>query len=778
MLALIKYEALKLLQNKKCLLILVVMIIVYMLLFIYQQSLSSIPSSSYQRLQETLDSIDNEQRYTYIHNEYKKYQAFEILEQLSYLRQNESENQMMIESILSENPNIEKEYLALYRQNHQLHYTDSLEAEVQFLKGINDEMTLLHQYPQYIQQIQEKAQTFSQISIFQQDSQTQNDIQKSAQDYQGREDIDIIYESEYGIQQSLTFPMTSLFLFIMIFLLSSTILIEERESGCLGFMKTTVKGSTLSIIAKMVVLIVGIGLICIFIYSSLLFYMAYQCGLGDLSKSIQSLASYYQCPLRINVIQFMALFLSLKIISLSFIGLLMMIFCLTFKNQTILWITMFLIVLIEYVFYIFIPHTSSFSIIKYLNIVALLQTHLFFGIYQNISVFGQLMSLYSLIWIIVLCAFMMSAGICYRIFICPRDLTIMTSKHTTFTPVFTSLRQFEFYKILILQKGWFVIVLCLFLQLYNNQHTSLYTDYDTTLYLQYLTQVEGPLTEEKESWILKQQAYFQDLHQQLDQISQQNLPLQQRQKQQELIENKLVGENAFLKIVEQYEWIQEHPQAQFIFSLPYENYLLSDTWMMTPMFVLCLFIIICLFQVISYEYQFQTHYITLSTLYGQKKVIMQKIICSLVITLVLCLLIFGTTFLIFQQKYGFHHLDASALSIPELVCLPSWLHLGVLMIIDFLLKIIAAICLVMILLALGLYFKNAMLTLLVSLFVFVLPLSLVIMDISWIKVLSLYPLFCSVYCFIQEPMILAMSMILWVGLALYSAKYLRMHYRA
>ena len=96
MLALIKYEALKLLQNKKCLLILVVMIIVHMLLFIYQQSLSSIPSSSYQRLQETLDSIDNEQRYTYIHNEYKKYQAFEILEQLSYLRQNESENQMKI----------------------------------------------------------------------------------------------------------------------------------------------------------------------------------------------------------------------------------------------------------------------------------------------------------------------------------------------------------------------------------------------------------------------------------------------------------------------------------------------------------------------------------------------------------------------------------------------------------------------------------------------------------------------------------------------------------
>ena len=157
---------------------------------------------------------------------------------------------------------------------------------------------------------------------------------------------------------------------------------------------------------------------------------------------------------------------------------------------------------------------------------------------------------------------------------------------------------------------------------------------------------------------------------------------------------------------------------------------------------------------------------------------MQKIICSLVIALVLCLLIFGTRFLIFQQKYGFHHLDASVLSISELVCLPSWLHLGMLMIIDFLLKIIATICLVMILLALGLYFKNAMLTLLVSLFVFVLPLSLVIMDISWIKVLSLYPLFCSVYCFIQEPMILAMSMILWVGLALYSAKYLRTHYRA
>lgn len=35
---------------------------------------------------------------------------------------------------------------------------------------------------------------------------------------------------------------------------------------------------------------------------------------------------------------------------------------------------------------------------------------------------------------------------------------------------------------------------------------------------------------------------------------------------------KLIGENVFNDVKEQYEWIQKHPQAEFVYERPYEEY--------------------------------------------------------------------------------------------------------------------------------------------------------------------------------------------------------------
>ena len=102
------------------------------------------------------------------------------------LRLHEKDNQYMIDSILTDYPNIEEKYGKRYQENHTPYYTSDLESEVSFFKEVLQEFQLLNDYPAYICNIQEKqGKAISQISIFQtSDSLEQKNIQKTAQDYQ------------------------------------------------------------------------------------------------------------------------------------------------------------------------------------------------------------------------------------------------------------------------------------------------------------------------------------------------------------------------------------------------------------------------------------------------------------------------------------------------------------------------------------------------------------------------------------------------------------------
>ena len=85
---------------------------------------------------------------------------------MTTLRLNVQDNQYMIDSILSDFPDVEEKYGKLYKENHQPVYTKDLESEALFLENILNEFQKLHDYPSYIENIQAKAHMISQISIF------------------------------------------------------------------------------------------------------------------------------------------------------------------------------------------------------------------------------------------------------------------------------------------------------------------------------------------------------------------------------------------------------------------------------------------------------------------------------------------------------------------------------------------------------------------------------------------------------------------------------------
>ena len=186
-------------------------------------------------------------------------------------------------------------------------------------------------------------------------------------------------------------------------LLVSSLILEEKEKKLFSIIKITPQGQYPTMIAKCFVMFVVIGIITSlmifgqFIYASIIY------GLGDLSRSVQSLSHYYQCPFAIDVQQFIGLFILIKWLAASLIGLIMLFFATLSKNKVLAVIMSFAVIMIEYILYLYSFLRFLIFTKKYFNIIAILQTDAFFQIYRNVYLFGNLMSLQMFILVGLLC---------------------------------------------------------------------------------------------------------------------------------------------------------------------------------------------------------------------------------------------------------------------------------------------------------------------------------------------------------------------------------------
>ena len=769
MMPLIKYEFIKMRGRKSFIVILILLLLSQF--FLFSVSLNQkIPLSAYQKFHQTLLSLPNEKRYEFTKKEYEKYQSFMILEQLTQLRQNEQKNASIIEELLQENPNVEN-YQQEYISNHQPQYTSSLEQDAQFLEMMFDEMTQLKTYFQYIKDIQQQAQQLSGISIFQ-SHQNQNEIERSAKDFQKLTHVEITYDIQYPLEQVFSFDFTILFLVIIVLSLSYCLIMEERETGLMNLLKFSQNGYMKVIIAKFIVMFLITSIICFLVYVGKLGYMAWNCGLGDLSRSIQSLAHYRQCPLQMNVKQWVGLMIGFKILALSLLGIMMMSLCLVVKNRLFSWISILVFFVVEVFCYLMIHPLSSLYLWKYINMISFLQTDTYLKIYRYISVFGLSTTLYHLHIFVITVGLILGSISCICIYVCKRDFSLRNA-HFVFQHCFhlSSLCSFEFYKMIKIQKVGILIILSLFLQYYQYHHVSVYMDSESSIYQSYMQYLQGPLTDEKIKWIEQQQDYFDSLHQQIEKIENNiNLTSQKKQSLKENISMKLIGENVFNDVKEQYEWIQKHPQAEFVYERPYEEYFLSSSWSLAPSLMLMIFLSLSLYQVINIEYENHVNEVSQITINGNHRILELKIIGCVIIIGIGMSIFYGTPLIFLHSVYGFSSLGASVISIPTFRSLPSVLTLGHLFLIDGLIKFIICMSLTSFLLMISVKARHTMTTLFISLCLFVIPLFLIYNQIDCFKDISFYPMLnCIQYC-IENPILLIVQIMISIIVMILSLK--------
>lgn len=748
----------------------------------------AIPFTAYQRLQTQLDQIENDKRYDFIKSEYEKYEAFMLIEQLVSLRVNPQENQKIIDIILNDHPNIEEKYSQEYQKNHQSYYTDYLESDVEFLSHIVDEFEVLYQYPQKIEAIQNQANTMTAISIFQKEENSfeQKNINKSAKDYQAMVSTPLTYTSEKGIYEAVSFPLTSIFIMISMMVLASHMIMEEKEKKLFSIIKLTKKGQYPTIFAKIIVLMSLVGVITFVMVVSQLFYSNITYGLGNLSRSLQSLASFSHCPFSLNIAQFIIIFMMIKWLSACLIGMIMLLITIMTKNKVIAFLSITIIIVMEYILYLFIPSLSPFYLLKYINVISVLQTDMFFQIYRNINLFGEPISLHVFTFICMLGMLLVLIFVTCVTYRYQRNMSLQSLelKISSFSfPPALSLRYQELYKVFHIQKVFVLCILCIGIQFYQYHDMSLYIDTETKIYQQYMKELEGPLTDEKEQWLTQEKQHYDELNEQLAQIVQkkleQSITHAQAIQMSEPIEQQLTGQEVFQKIYTQYQDIKENPEKQFVSDIAYQQFFIETSWTMMPTILLLIILILGLSSIINYDYQNQMYRITQITPKGNKSLIWLKCQIIIAVSFLFFLMISIPPLVLLGKTYGFSSLSASIISIECLSGSPSWMSIGIGCLLSFFLRFFAVLCMSFGIQAIAVKTRNTLLTLFISLFIFLVPILLAYGGYHLIDNISLYPLlFNGQFVQTQSGLLqILFSALAYSVLLVFSLKYIFCYYK-
>lgn len=196
---------------------------------------------------------------------------------------------------------------------------------------------------------------------------------------------------------------------------------------------------------------------------------------------LQSIGGYSGSALNVTVLQYWILFLCSKILVYFFIGLVFFYFALASTSVVLLYIRSVLLFAVSFVLYWAINGNSSLQLLKYMNIINFVQVTPIYQYYFNLNIFSRPVNIVSVFFISCTLFCIVVFSLSLNIF-SSRDSVLTLKSHSFFRKkqkerCRTSLLYHEAYKLLAIQKAFWILLLficlphsndCRFLSLFFN----------------------------------------------------------------------------------------------------------------------------------------------------------------------------------------------------------------------------------------------------------------------------------------------------------------------
>lgn len=750
---LIPFEISKIWRKRSFLLSMCVLLLIHIFLLWYTSlpNEETVPLSAYKQLQTELSGKNETEKGKYIAALKEKTDGICFVQNILTIQSlDDKMGRVLAEQEMQNNPGIFEKYYDLYRSGDYLKYTASPEQEQAFIDEIYSQQQKVSAYGEYLRSIQENKDILSGISVFGGQSgatYSSRNLQKSAEDYAGLTDNNIRFTLSKGITSAMQGIWTDLLLVLGMMLFVGSLITEEKDKKLFFITRSTKNGVLHSIAAKLTALLIHCMLLTALFYTVSIVFFGAGAGWFDPWAALQSIDVYTESSLSINVFGYILLSVLTKALVIFGIGTVLTGFSIGSGIAVLPFLAGAGIVGISALLYYLIPAGSSLSVFKYLSPVGLMKTENLYGGYLNFNLFGYPVSRLSLSlgMILLICA----AGVIGSFLLFSRMQSFEVKKlRLPFSVPFhphTNIFRHESYKFLITNRGLMVLLLLAVLLAYQGLGRTYTPSVGEQYYQHIMGELEGRLTDEKESLVLSEKARYEEALQKIEQIdgmvSAGELSADTADTLKSQANMTLAFYPAFQRVEAQYEHIKADG-GSFVYDTGY-LYLFGifEDVFSFDFLILSVGIIIAISGVISMEYQTGSLFLISATRAGKRKILFCKALICVLMVSGLTLIPILCRLSCISSVYSMDSIGASIHNIPHFSGFAVSMPIICFILLFAFSQILSMVLVTLFTMAISIWRKNQAQTIFFGLLVLAVPMLLKLLGFDMAKWFSLYPVY-------------------------------------
>ncbi len=629
--------------------------------------------SSYKALEKDLRPLSEKEKCAYLKQQYDKMQGIRIVHEILMSRALGGEMGKALEAQkMEEYSDIYEKYYKMFQEESYLKYTKSMEQEDALICEVYEEMCRVASFHDDIRNIQQTRNNLGGISVFSKakDDFSGQNIEKSAEDYSGLENVKTEFYPSKGVTTAMQNDISDILLVLSVLLFAGFFMYEEKEKRLFYLIRATAGGRMKCIAAKLLALFFHCIVIAGLIYGENLIFSAATAGLGNLFRSIQSVAPLMESNLHLNLLEYIALSIVTKAMAVFVLGAFVTFVTVVSRQGFVPYLAGGILIAAGVFLYAYIPAYASVNWLKYLNIAGLLKTENIYGGYLNFNLFDRPVSRMVLsVEAILLYGF---AGVFLSILSFVKwgkfeNKKIRLQWRIQMKP-HTNLLRHESYKIFIMNKALPILLIFMALSGYRNL-ASKYTPAPKENYYQnMMLKLEGKLTPDKQEMIAVENQRYRKAFQKIEKIDEMVASGKLTEDAGEMMKEPYYSEVAFYpqfqRILKQYDFVKK-TNGKFIYDTGY-LYLsgVLDTGLLSDFMLITVGIILAFSHVMTMEHQRKAWHLIAATKKGKKSVIVRKLSVCFFCAFLLALTTWIARIISIQKDYPLHGLWTSLQSIP------------------------------------------------------------------------------------------------------------------
>ncbi len=748
---LLHHEIKKLIGNRGFVLYILLMLCLnlFLLWFFTRPNTNNPPQSAYKTIEQDMHGMDMEQKGDFLQERFDYAEAMYILENFYLLEQHSMPGDQYYEDEKLDNAEIIERYAEEYAGGADLRYTESIASEYAFINNIYREYNQVANYEQFLGEINDAANGLAAISIFaDEDGYDYQNIVSTQEAYQEMKGVEIDYFPEMGLITATTFETTDVILIFSMILIAFALLQQEKQAGLLHLMRSTKRGRLATAFAKLCALVVSLLLTVLLLYGTNLVFCGAVFGLGDLTRSVQSVPELMRSTLPFNILQYLAAFMVTKWVAAIICALGIML-AMLFAKSAIGSVLLSLVLPGAFLtLRIIIPATGVLNLFRYANIIGYLRVEEILGTYRNLHLFGGVISAVSAqaVSAVLYTSLLLSVYLIYFTlgqFSANREsMTYLPRlRHLRMSGVFIT----ELRKVLLLGGGLVILLIAVLYHGYDIATDRQYLTPSEQTYKTYLENLVGTYTEEKHEFLLSEHERFAEFIELEEQLRYGEITQHQYDYALSVSYPLAMEYEAFQTVMGNVDYISANLGAQFLYDTGYkvlfetENSEFGESFSLAVISVAMTVVMLCGF--FSIERISGVRRILYSTPLGRERTVYSKLIISGALCFVVALINTLPPIITTARLYGMDGLLVNIKSIPQYSWLPPFVSILSVMIFGFLLRFVAVAFVGAVTLYISQLYDNYITVAMLSFSIFLLPLILTYIGLSPLAWLSVLPLF-------------------------------------